>query len=141
MQAVRRWHPTTGVPSSRLSHSMWVSWWAKRGLGRFLTGFLPFSPTTKISNHPNLPETLQALIDAAVEEWDNLPQEQLNTLVRSMPRRVVAYIGQHGGHFRYGRVSDTGNWCSVGVATFRSLVFWQLMWTLSAVEQVVKKKE
>ena len=42
-QAVR---PTAGVPSSRLGHSMWVSWWTKRGLGRFFTGFLPFSPTT-----------------------------------------------------------------------------------------------
>ena len=40
-QAVRRWPPTAGVPSWRLGHSMWVSWWTKRGLGRFL----PFSPT------------------------------------------------------------------------------------------------
>ena len=41
-QALRRSPPTAGVPSSRLGHSMWVSWWTKRGLGRFL----PFSPTT-----------------------------------------------------------------------------------------------
>ena len=34
-QAVRRSTPTAGVPSP----SMWVSWWTKRGLGRFLTGF------------------------------------------------------------------------------------------------------
>ena len=45
-QAVRRAPPTAGVPSSRLGHSMWVSWWTKRGLGRFFSGFLPFSPTT-----------------------------------------------------------------------------------------------
>ena len=45
-QAVRRSPPTAGVPSSRLGHSMWVSWWTKRGLGGFFTGFLPFSPTT-----------------------------------------------------------------------------------------------
>ena len=32
-QAVRRSPPTAGVPSSRLSHSMWVSWWTKRSLG------------------------------------------------------------------------------------------------------------
>ena len=25
---------------------MWVSWWTKRGLGRFFSGFLQFSPTT-----------------------------------------------------------------------------------------------
>ena len=33
-------------PSSRLGPSMWVSWWTKRGQGRFFSGFLPFSPTT-----------------------------------------------------------------------------------------------
>ena len=45
-QAVRRSPPTAGVPSSRLDHSMWVSWLTKRGLGRFFAGFLPFSPST-----------------------------------------------------------------------------------------------
>ena len=47
-QAVSRSPPTAGVPSSRLGPSMWVSWWTKRGLGRFSMGFLPFSPTTNI---------------------------------------------------------------------------------------------
>ena len=45
-QAVSRSPPTAGVPSSRLGPSMWVLWWMKRGLGRFFSGFLPFSPTT-----------------------------------------------------------------------------------------------
>ena len=45
-QAVRCSPPTAGVPSSHLGPSMWVSWWTKRGLGRFFTGFLPFSPTS-----------------------------------------------------------------------------------------------
>ena len=45
-QAVRRSPPTAGVPSARLGPSIWVSWWTKRGLGRFFTGFLTFSPTT-----------------------------------------------------------------------------------------------
>ena len=45
-QVVRSSPPTAGVPSSRLGSSIWVSWWTKRGLGRFLSGFLPFSPTT-----------------------------------------------------------------------------------------------
>ena len=45
-QAVRRLPPTAGVPSSHLGSSMWVSWWTKRGLGRFFLGLLPFSPTT-----------------------------------------------------------------------------------------------
>ena len=45
-QSVRRSPRTAGVPSSRLGHSIWVSWWTKRDLGRFFTGFLPFYPTT-----------------------------------------------------------------------------------------------
>ena len=45
-QAVSPSPSTTGVPSSRLGHSMWVSWWTKRSLGRFLLGVLPFSLTT-----------------------------------------------------------------------------------------------
>ena len=45
-QAVSRSPPTTGVPSSRLGPSMWVSWWTKLSQGRFFSGFLPFSPTT-----------------------------------------------------------------------------------------------
>ena len=57
-QAVRRSPPTAAVPNSRLglSDSMWVSWWTKRELGRFFTGFLPFSPTTNsISPHSSHP--------------------------------------------------------------------------------------
>ena len=50
-QAVRPSLPTAGVPSSRLGHSMRVSWWTKWGLGKFFTGFLPFSPTTNFSHH------------------------------------------------------------------------------------------
>ena len=56
-QAVRRSPPTAGVPSSRLGPSKWVSWWTKRGLGWFFTGFLPFSPTTNFIPpilHPHL---------------------------------------------------------------------------------------
>ena len=45
-QAVKRSPSTAGVSSSRLGPSMWISWWTKLDLGRFFTGFLPFSPTT-----------------------------------------------------------------------------------------------
>ena len=58
-QAVRRSPPTAGVPSSHLGHSMWVSWWMKRGLCRFFSGFLLFFPYHKFhstispySSHP-----------------------------------------------------------------------------------------
>ena len=33
--------PTTGVLSLHLDHSMWVSWWRKQGLGRFLSRCTP----------------------------------------------------------------------------------------------------
>ena len=49
-QAVSRSPPTAGVPSSRLGHSMWVSWWMNRGLGRFSGGFSRF-PLPQISFH------------------------------------------------------------------------------------------
>ena len=49
MQEVRCSPPTAGVPSSRFGPSMWVSWWTKRGLGRFFSGFLPFSPPSNFS--------------------------------------------------------------------------------------------
>ena len=50
-QADRCSSPTAGVPSSRLDHSIWVSWWTKRSLGRFFLGFPchKFHPT--ISPH------------------------------------------------------------------------------------------
>ena len=41
-QAVSRSPPTAGVPSSRLGHSMWVSWWTKQSLGTFSSGFFVF---------------------------------------------------------------------------------------------------
>ena len=42
----KRLPPTAGVTSSRLCHSTWISWWTKRDLGRFYSGFLPFSRAT-----------------------------------------------------------------------------------------------
>ena len=49
-QANKRSLPTAWVPNSHLCHSTWVSWWTKRGLGRFSRGS-PF-PLPQISfNH------------------------------------------------------------------------------------------
>ena len=42
-QAVRHSPPIAGVRSSLLGDTMWVSWWTKRCLDRFISGFLPFS--------------------------------------------------------------------------------------------------
>ncbi|KAJ4431885.1 hypothetical protein ANN_20491 [Periplaneta americana] len=41
-----------------------------------------------ISNRPHHPLTIQELRNAALEEWDNLPQESLDALVLNMPRRI-----------------------------------------------------
>ena len=49
-QAVRRSPPTTGVPSSRLGHSMWVSSWTKGVWVGFSRGFSRF-PLPQISFH------------------------------------------------------------------------------------------
>ena len=38
--------PLGSRTTSRLGHSMWVSWWKKRSLGRFFSGLLPFSLPT-----------------------------------------------------------------------------------------------
>ena len=47
-QAVSRSPPTAEVESLGLVHSMWVSRWTKRGLGRFLSEFLRFFPTKSL---------------------------------------------------------------------------------------------
>lgn len=49
--------------------------------------------------HP--PESLDELRRAAIEEWDNLPQQRLDHLVDSMPRRIQACRRARGGTTRY----------------------------------------
>ncbi|GFX90726.1 transposable element Tcb2 transposase [Trichonephila clavipes] len=41
------------------------------------------------------------LIRALTEEWDKLPQQQLDNVVQSMVRRVECCITLHGGHILY----------------------------------------
>ena len=45
-----------------------------------------------IAQRPNPPDNLQDLTEAAIEEWDLLPQDQLDGLIQSMPRRVEELI-------------------------------------------------
>ena len=52
----------------------------------------------QLKRHPrDLPE----LHVAVVEEWNELPQNNFNRLVRSMRRRCQAVIDAHGGNTRY----------------------------------------
>lgn len=47
------------------------------------------------------PTTLQELQDAVVVEWDNIPQETVVTLIRSMRERMEAVIRARGGNTRF----------------------------------------
>ena len=54
-----------------------------------------------ISQRPNQPDTLQDLTEAGTEEWDLLPQDQLDDLVQSLPRRVEELNHVRRGHTHY----------------------------------------
>ncbi|KAJ8737451.1 hypothetical protein PYW08_000046 [Mythimna loreyi] len=47
------------------------------------------------------PETLSQLQDAIQEEWDNIPQHVIVTLIRSMKNRMEAVIRAQGGNTSY----------------------------------------
>lgn len=47
------------------------------------------------------PINKDTLIRALTEEWDKLPQQLLDNVVQSMPRRVESCIALHGGHIPY----------------------------------------
>ncbi|GFX51782.1 transposable element Tcb2 transposase [Trichonephila clavipes] len=50
-------------------------------------------------NYP--PTNKKTLIRALTEEWDKLPEQLLDNVVRSMVRRVECCIPLHGGHIPY----------------------------------------
>lgn len=50
-------------------------------------------------NYP--PTSKNTLISALTEEWANIPQQMLDNVVQSMPRRVQSCIALHGGHIPY----------------------------------------
>lgn len=54
-----------------------------------------------IAQRPHPPITLQEVIEAAIEEWDRIPQDVLDNLIRGMPRRVRTLLDVHGGHVCY----------------------------------------
>nr|CAH7750529.1 unnamed protein product [Callosobruchus chinensis] len=54
-----------------------------------------------IFNRNNPPRSTQELIVAAIEEWDNIPQEVINNLITGMHRRVDALIRSRGGNTTY----------------------------------------
>jgi transposase len=47
------------------------------------------------------PQSLQQLVNALQDEWKNIPQQAIRTLISSMSRRCHAVIDSRGGHTRY----------------------------------------
>lgn len=55
----------------------------------------------QIRDMDNPPLTLDDLRTAVQRHWDGMPQDVIDNLVDSMPRRVQALAAAHGGHTRY----------------------------------------
>uniref|UniRef100_A0AAR2KAC6 Transposase Tc1-like domain-containing protein n=1 Tax=Pygocentrus nattereri TaxID=42514 RepID=A0AAR2KAC6_PYGNA len=47
------------------------------------------------------PQTVQELADALVKVWEEIPQETIRHLIRSMPKRCREVIQARGGHTQY----------------------------------------
>ena len=61
------YYSTAKVPSSRLDHSMWVSWLTKQNLGRFFLRLLPFPlPQTSFHHFTTLISSISIHLPAPV---------------------------------------------------------------------------
>jgi transposase len=47
------------------------------------------------------PQSFQQLVNALQDEWNNIPQQAIRTLISSMGLRCQAVIDSGGGHTRY----------------------------------------
>ena len=54
-----------------------------------------------VLQHVPVPANIQQLYTDNEEEWDNIPQATINSLINSMQRRFVVLHGAIGGHTRY----------------------------------------
>ena len=55
----------------------------------------------RVQQRVPVPANIQHLRTAIEEEWDNIPQATINSLINSMRRRCVALHESNGGHTRY----------------------------------------
>ena len=55
----------------------------------------------RVRNRPQPPTTRQALRLALIQEWNAIPQAEINRLILSMTRHVRAGLNANGGHTRY----------------------------------------
>ena len=56
---------------------------------------------TRVRQRQNPPGVINEFGDALLEEWNNIPQAQINNLIHSMRRRCQAVSNARGGHTRY----------------------------------------
>ena len=56
---------------------------------------------TRVRQRQNPPGNVNELRDALLEEWNNIPQAQINNLIHSMHRCCQAVSNARGGHTRY----------------------------------------
>ncbi|GFV81052.1 uncharacterized protein TNCV_2270361 [Trichonephila clavipes] len=66
------------------------------GLASILTGLESLADELQPVN-PYIPELRRALLD----EWCNIPQDQIDNLILSMRKRCKAYIASSGRHTSY----------------------------------------
>ena len=57
--------------------------------------------TNDLRRCPNPPANVNELCQALIQEWNNIPQAKINTLVNSMRRLCTAVVNPRGGHTRY----------------------------------------
>ena len=55
----------------------------------------------RVRNRLQPPTTLQTLRLVLKQEWNAIPQAEINRLILSMTRRVRAGLSANGGHTRY----------------------------------------
>lgn len=55
----------------------------------------------KMAKRPRKPSNKAELVSAVTEEWLNIPQETINDLIDSMPRRLEALHASKGGSTKY----------------------------------------
>lgn len=55
----------------------------------------------RLNSRDNKAENLRELRQRILDEWREMPQDFLDSLVRGMPRRLSAVIGARGGHTKY----------------------------------------
>ena len=63
--------------------------------------FIDDWPASRLRRRPNPPANVIELRQAFIQEWNNIPQADINTLVNSMHRRCTAVVNSRGGHTRY----------------------------------------